>query len=140
MTFSAQICSKMDVGLETEKIDVGIRISILAILCVSIFRQNRQLWLFLAQIRSKTDSRLEIQKTNVNKNHHPGDTMNANFQAKPTTLTFLTQIFTKIDLMLETHNINVGVRMIIFEILCVPIFRQNEQLWYFWPKIAQKWI
>ena len=140
MTFSAQICSKMDVGLEIEKIDVGIRISILAILCVSIFRQNRQLWLFLAQIRPKTDSRLEIQKTNVNKNHHPGDTMYANFQAKPTTLTFLTQIFPKIDLMLETHNINVGVRMIIFKILCVPIFRQNEQLWFFWPKIAQKWI
>ena len=28
----------------------------------------------------------------------------------------------------------------ILEILCVPIFRQNGQLWIFGPKFAQKWI
>ena len=26
------------------------------------------------------------------------------------------------------------------KIPCVPIFRQNGQLWLFWPKFAQKWI
>ena len=44
LTFSIEICQNMNLGFEIEKINVGIRISIPAILCVSIFRQNRQLW------------------------------------------------------------------------------------------------
>ena len=43
LPFSAQICPKMNLGLEIEKTNVGIRISILNIPCVPIFRQNRQL-------------------------------------------------------------------------------------------------
>ena len=31
-------------------------------------------------------------------------------------------------------------RITILEILCVPIFIQNRQLWTFGPKFAQKWI
>ena len=42
-TFSAQIFPKMDLGLEIQKTDVGISISILEIPYVSIFRQNKQL-------------------------------------------------------------------------------------------------
>ena len=42
-TFSTQICPKMDIGLEFQKTNLRIRITILTILCVSIFRQNRQL-------------------------------------------------------------------------------------------------
>ena len=76
---------------------------------------------------SKIDLGLEIQKTNVNKNHHPRDTMCASFQAKQTILTFMTQICPKKNLGLETHRTNVGIRMIILEILCVPIFRQSRQ-------------
>ena len=42
--FSALICSKMDLGLESEKSNknknVGIRISIVEILCVLIYSQN----------------------------------------------------------------------------------------------------
>ena len=45
----------------------------------------------------KIDLGLEIQKTNVNKNHHPRDTICANFHAKQTTLTFLAQICPKMD-------------------------------------------
>ena len=33
-----------------------------------------------------------------------------------------------------------GFGMSILEILCVPILRQNGQLWIFGPKFAQKWI
>ena len=40
---SAQICPKTDLGLKILKANVGIRISILEILCVPIFRQNGQL-------------------------------------------------------------------------------------------------
>ena len=41
---------------------------------------------------------------------------------------------------MEIHKTNVGIRMSILEIPCVPIFRQNGQLWIFGPKFAQKWI
>ena len=43
LTFSAQICPKKDLGLETEKSNVGIRISIVETLCVPAFRQTGQL-------------------------------------------------------------------------------------------------
>ena len=43
LTFSVQICPKMDLGLEIEKTNVRIKINILKILCVPIFSRNRQL-------------------------------------------------------------------------------------------------
>ena len=43
LTFSAQICPKMDLGLAIQKNIVGIGISILDIPCVPIFSQNEQL-------------------------------------------------------------------------------------------------
>ena len=46
LTFSAQICPKVDLGLTVQKIIVGIRISILDIPCVPSFSQNEQLWIF----------------------------------------------------------------------------------------------
>ena len=46
LTFSAQICPKMDLGLAIQKTIVGIRISILDIPCVPIFSQDEQLWIF----------------------------------------------------------------------------------------------
>ena len=39
-TFSAQICPKVDLGLEIQNTDVGITISILKILFVPIFIKN----------------------------------------------------------------------------------------------------
>ena len=43
LTFSSQICLKMDLGLAIQKTVVVIRISILDMPCVSIFSQNEQL-------------------------------------------------------------------------------------------------
>ena len=54
--------------------------------------------------------------------------MCANFQAKQTALTFLSQTCQKVDLGLEIQETNVGIGISIFEILCVPIFRQNGQI------------
>ena len=54
--------------------------------------------------------------------------MRTNVQSKWTTLDFLTQICPKTDLVLETEESNVKLRITIVEILCVPIFSQNEQL------------
>ena len=43
LTFLAQICPKENLELEIQKANVGIRISILEIPFVPIFRQNAQL-------------------------------------------------------------------------------------------------
>ena len=43
LNFSAQICPKRDIGLGTEKSNVGIRINIVETLCMSIFSQTGQL-------------------------------------------------------------------------------------------------
>ena len=43
LTFSAQICPKMDLGLTIQKNIVGITINILDIPCAAIFSQNEQL-------------------------------------------------------------------------------------------------
>ena len=53
LTFSAQICPKMDLGLAIQKTIVGIRISILDIPCVPIFSQNEQLWIFRSKFVQK---------------------------------------------------------------------------------------
>ena len=63
-----------------------------------------------------------------------------NFQLKQTTLIFLAQISPKRKWGFEIQKTNIGIRISIFEIPCVPIFRQNGQLWIFGPKFAQKWI
>ena len=63
--FSAQICPKKDLELKTGKSNVGISINIVETLCVPIFSQTRQLWVFLVQICPKMDLGFEIQKTNV---------------------------------------------------------------------------
>ena len=62
------------------------------------------------------------------------------FQAKQKALTFSAQICPTMDIGLETQKTNVGIRINILEILYMPIFRQNEQLWLFRPNFAQKWI
>ena len=46
LTFLAQICPKRNLKLEIQKTNVWIRINILEIPCVPIFRQNGHLWLF----------------------------------------------------------------------------------------------
>ena len=66
--------------------------------------------------------------------------MYTNFWTKQTTLTFLAQTCPEKKLGFEIQKINVGIRISILEIPCVPIFRHKGQLWIFGPKVAQKWI
>ena len=54
--------------------------------------------------------------------------MCVNFQVKGATLTFLARICPKSRLGFEIQKTNVGIRISIFEIPCVPIFRQNKQI------------
>ena len=53
LTFLDQSCPKMDLGLEIQEANAEIRISILEISCVLIFRQNRQLQLFRPKFGQK---------------------------------------------------------------------------------------
>ena len=54
--------------------------------------------------------------------------MCATFQAKQTALTFSTEDLPKQDLGLEIQKANIGIRISILDIPCVPIFSQNRQL------------
>ena len=51
--------------------------------------------------------------------------MYASFQTKQTTLTFLAQIFPKMDLEFEIQKTNVKIRISIRKMPYVPIIRQN---------------
>ena len=62
LNFLAQFCPKMDLGLEIEKSNVGIRIKILKILSVPIFNQYGELWLFRHKFAQKCILGSEFQK------------------------------------------------------------------------------
>ena len=44
----------------------------------------------------------------------------------------------ELDLGLEIQKSNVGIRINILEIPCVPFFRKNRKIWLFRPKFAKK--
>ena len=74
-----------------------------------------------------------------NKNQHRWDALCASFEPNWTTLTFLVQILPKMDLGSEIQKANVGIRISIVKMPCMPIFRKNRQFCFFQPKFAQKW-
>ena len=55
LTFLAQICPKMDLRSEIQKTSVGIRISIVKMPCVPMFRKKGTILTFSTQICSKMD-------------------------------------------------------------------------------------
>ena len=63
LTFLAQICPKRKLGFEIQETNVGIRISILEILCAPIFRQNKQLWIFGSKFAQKWNLGSKFQKS-----------------------------------------------------------------------------
>ena len=63
LPFFAQICPKMDLWLETQETNAGIRISILEIPCVPIFRENEQLRFFRPKFVQKWILGLKFQKS-----------------------------------------------------------------------------
>ena len=62
-TFVAQICPKRKLGFETQKANVGIKISTLEIPCVPIFRKNEQLWIFGPKFAQKWILGSKFQKS-----------------------------------------------------------------------------
>ena len=66
--------------------------------------------------------------------------MCASFQAKQIALTFTAQICPKMDLRSEIQKNNIGIRITIVKMPCVPILRKSGQLWLIRSKFSQKWI
>ena len=64
LTFSTQICPKIDFDFEIQIANAGIRLSIPEIPCVPIFKKNRQLWLFRSKFAQKWILGSEFQKSN----------------------------------------------------------------------------
>ena len=93
------------------------------------FQEKQTTLIFSTQICPKLNFGVGIPKIQDRiRNLHFQDTMCVNFQLKRTTLTFLAQICPKRKLGFEIQETNVGIRISILEIPCVPIFRQNRQL------------
>ena len=127
MPFLAQICPKRLLGFEIQKTNVGIRSSILEILCVQIFRQSRELWIcgpkFGICIR----------------NQHPWDTMSTFRQNKKLWI-FGLKFAQKQVLGSKFQKCKSGFWISILEVLRASGLRQNIQLWIFGPKVVQKWF
>ena len=60
--------------------------------------------------------------------------MYTNFQTKETNLNLWAQICQQMDFGVKIQKCKSGCRISILEILCVPIFRQDERIWIFGPK------
>ena len=60
--FSNQICPEMELGLEIQKANIWMKVNVLEILCVPIFRQKGHFLLFLAQIFPKIGFGVRISK------------------------------------------------------------------------------
>ena len=63
LSFSVQICPKMDLVFEIPKANVGTRISDVGITCIPIFRQNGLLWLFRPEFAQKWILGSKFQKS-----------------------------------------------------------------------------
>ena len=131
LTFLDQICPKMDLWSEIQKTNVGIKMSIVKMSCMPIFRKKQITLTFSVQIYPKMNLESESQKS---KSGFGIGTMCTNFQLKQTTLNFLAQICPKRKLGFEIQKTNVEIRISMLEIPCVPIFKQNGRL--FGPKFA----
>ena len=84
-------------GFQIQETNVGIRISILEILYVPIFRQNGQLWDFGTKFTQKWILGSKFQKSNSGFGISILDILCSNFQRKRTYLNFWAQICPKMD-------------------------------------------
>ena len=134
MTFLTQIYPKIDLWLEIGKINVTIRISILTILCMSTFRQNRQLWRFCP----KMDLVLEIQKTNVWIRMIILKILCVpNFLQNGQLSFFWPKFAEKWIWGSEFQKSKCGFGISTFKIPCVLIFREKKQPWIFPPIFSE---
>ena len=140
--FSAQICPKKDLGLETEKNwnekNVVIRINIVETLCVPIFSQTGQLWLFWPKFAQKWILGLKFQKSKSGFGISILEILCAPIFRQNGQLWIFGPKFaqkwilgSKFRKSKSVFGINTS------NIPCVPIFSQNGQLLIFRPKFGE---
>ena len=105
-----------------------------------IFRQNGQIrifwpkfghkWIFSSKLRKQV-----LKPASASLRYYVCKILD-----KTNNLDFFGPNLPKKEFKLEIQKTNVGIRISILEIPCVPIFRQNGQLWLFGPKLVQNWI
>ena len=103
----------MDSGFEIQKTNLGIRIRILKITSMPIFRQNGQIWLFGPNLPKKK-LELEIHRTNVD-----------------------IQIYPKRKLGFEIQKTNVAIRISILEMPYVPSSDKTDNFDFLGPNLPQ---
>ena len=121
----------MNLDFGIQKTNAGIRINFQKMSCVSIWRQNRQLWLILAQVCPKRNLELKIQKTNI------GIPCVPIFRQNGQLWLFEPKFAQKWILGSEFQKSKSGFGINTSNIPCVPIFSQNGQLLIFWPKFGE---
>ena len=128
---------KMDLGFEIQKTNFGIRIRILEIPCVPIFRQNGQIWLF-GLIWPKIGFWFEILKVDVEIKISILEIPCVPISRQNRQLCLFEPKFAqKWILGLEFQKSNSRFRITTSKIPCVPIFSQNGQHWVFRPKFGE---
>ena len=126
----------MDSGFKIPKTNLGIRIRILKIPSVPIFRENKQMLLFCPKFGQKWIYQFKIKKTNVEIRINILEIpCMPTFRQNRTTLAFLAQIYPKRNLKLKIHKTNVGIRISILEI-SFSVKRDNFN--FFCPIFSQK--
>ena len=95
-------------------------------------------YVYLTQIFRKKGLRFGISENWCrNKNQYLRDNLCASVQPKQSTFTFLAQIYPKMELGLEIQKTNIEIRINFLKIACLPIFKQDGQLWLFRSKFSQ---
>ena len=141
LIFLAQICPKRKLGFEIQETNVGIRISILEIPCVPIFRQNGQLWIFGPKFAQKWILGSKFQKPKSGFGISILEILCAPIFRQNGQLLIFGPKFAQISIFdTEFQKSKSGFEISIFEILYALIFQQNGQLWIFEPKFTQIWI
>ena len=138
MTYFAQICPKRNLGFEIQKTNVGIRISILEIPCVPIFRQNRQLWIFGPKFAQKWILGSEFQKSKSGFGISILEILCAPiFRQNGQLWIFGPKFAQKWILGSEYEKFKSGFKISTSKIPCMLIFSQNGQILIFRPKFGE---
>ena len=127
----------MDLGSEIQKANVGIRINIVKMPCVPIFRKNRQLWFFRPKFAQKWILGLEFRNGFWGWNFK-----NLSLDSESGSLRYYVDQFSdKTDNVeffgLESQKSKSGFGINTSNIPCAPIFSQNGQLLILWSKLAK---
>ena len=121
----------MNLDFGIQKTNAGIRINFQKMSCVSIWRQNRQLWLILAQVCPKRNLELKIQKTNIEIPCVPIFRQNGQLWL------FEPKFAQKWILGSEFQKSRSGFGISTSNIPSEPSFNKNGQLWISRPKFGK---